>query len=147
MKLKNIKNDLESVLKRLPKYGKLSLSLYKDHRLNRFQKLMLTASLGYTVSPIDLIPGFVPIIGQLDDLYVMLTLLHRVLKSCPDDFAKEHLLEVGLNIENIENDIKVVKKTSGKIVVGSLKFLGRSIWFTTKTVFKIGRWLIIRNKG
>ena len=44
-------------------------------------------------------------------------------------------------------DIKAVKKASGKIAVSSVKFLGRSIWFITKTAFKIGRSMIIRNKG
>ncbi|PIU60929.1 MAG: hypothetical protein COS84_11745 [Armatimonadetes bacterium CG07_land_8_20_14_0_80_40_9] len=147
MKLKDIKDDLIPVIKRLPTYGKLSFFLFKDHRLNRFQKLMLIAGLGYTISPVDLVPGFIPVVGQLDDLYVMLTLLHKVLKSLPPNVTKEHLQEVELRIENIEDDIKAVKKASGKIAVSSVKFLGRSIWFITKTAFKIGRSMIIRNKG
>jgi uncharacterized membrane protein YkvA (DUF1232 family) len=37
----------------------------------------------YVVSPLDLIPDFVPILGQLDDLGVLLLALEAFLRWCP----------------------------------------------------------------
>lgn len=44
----------------------------------------------YIVSPLDFVPGFVPIIGQIDDLAVLLISVNAVLKLAPSGVVEEH---------------------------------------------------------
>lgn len=46
---------------------------YKDPRVPWYIKIILILFLGYILSPIDLIPDFIPIVGYLDD-FILVTL-------------------------------------------------------------------------
>jgi len=50
----------------------------------RSAKLMLGAALAYALSPVDLIPDFIPVLGQLDDLIVVPTLILLALYLIPE---------------------------------------------------------------
>jgi uncharacterized membrane protein YkvA (DUF1232 family) len=53
--------------------------LLADPETPRRRKLLLVALIAYLASPIDLIPDFIPVLGQLDDaLLVALALRHLV---------------------------------------------------------------------
>jgi uncharacterized membrane protein YkvA (DUF1232 family) len=61
------RQDLERVVRQV---RILSLAL-KHPRVPWYGKLVAGCSVGYLVSPIQIIPTFIPIIGQLDDLFVL----------------------------------------------------------------------------
>src|SRR4028119_221188 len=61
------------LIKRLPTYVRLSSAMARDSRVPGVAKATLALGGVYVVSPVDLIPGLIPVAGQLDDLYVMLT--------------------------------------------------------------------------
>jgi len=44
---------------------------YRDPRTPWYAKLMAAAVVAYAVSPIDLIPDFIPVLGYLDDLLLL----------------------------------------------------------------------------
>jgi uncharacterized membrane protein YkvA (DUF1232 family) len=44
----------------------------------------------YLISPFDIIPGFLPIIGQLDDAGLLLLGLKGFLRLAPQDIVAEH---------------------------------------------------------
>ncbi len=44
---------------------------YRDPRTPWYAKLWLALVLGYALSPVDLIPDFIPIVGYLDDLLLV----------------------------------------------------------------------------
>ncbi len=46
-------------------------------------KLLAALTIGYLVSPIDLIPDFIPVFGQLDDLIIVPLLVALTLRSVP----------------------------------------------------------------
>lgn len=48
----------------------LSLA-YKDPRVPWYAKLLIAFVIAYALSPIDLIPDFIPILGYLDDLLIV----------------------------------------------------------------------------
>lgn len=52
-------------------------------------KLLILFIIGYTMSPIDLIPDFVPIIGYLDDIIIIPLLISLVLKMIPQQILIE----------------------------------------------------------
>ena len=59
------------------------------HRLSR--KLLAGAVVVYAVSPIDLIPDFIPVIGLLDDMIIVP--LGLALKMIPREVMEEHRRE------------------------------------------------------
>ena len=50
----------------------------------------------YLVSPIDLVPDFVPVLGQLDDLLVVGGLVFMAVKLAPRDVVEECRMRCGM---------------------------------------------------
>ncbi|MGQ3089587.1 MAG: YkvA family protein [Methylophilus sp.] len=56
----------------------------QQHALTpKVAKILLWLALGYLVLPFDLIPDFIPVIGQLDELVIIPLLLYLALKFTP----------------------------------------------------------------
>src|SRR3982074_1924009 len=75
--------EVVDLIRRLPTYIRLVWALLRDGRVPGQQKLILAGIGAYLVLPIDLIPDFVPILGQLDDLAVVLLGLDLFIRSAP----------------------------------------------------------------
>jgi len=52
-------------------------------------KWLLGLAIGYVLMPFDLIPDFIPVIGQLDDLVIVPGLIYLALKYVPDAVIEE----------------------------------------------------------
>ncbi len=50
-----------------------------------FAKILAGITVAYALSPIDLIPDFIPVIGYLDDLIILPGLVALTVKLIPDD--------------------------------------------------------------
>lgn len=85
--------DFSSSIKREIKFYQLVLA---DSRTPRLAKILLGLALGYLLLPFDLIPDFIPVIGQLDDLFVIPVLVLLALKFVPRQVVTEKRLEVSL---------------------------------------------------
>ena len=73
-------------IKRELKVGRLVL---QDPRVPRPAKWLLGLAIGYAVSPIDLIPDFILILGHLDDLIIVPTLLFMAIRFVPEEALDE----------------------------------------------------------
>lgn len=58
-------------------------------RTPRIAKALLVLAVGYVCLPFDLIPDWLPVIGQLDDLIVVPVLLVLALRLVPPDVTAE----------------------------------------------------------
>lgn len=76
----------ETVRKELQFY-KLVLG---DSRTPVLPKLILVLTLGYLLSPFDLIPDFIPVLGQLDDVVIVPALIYFSLRLIPESIIKEN---------------------------------------------------------
>ena len=74
------------VLKRQAAAMKYAL---EDPRTPRAAKLLGAAFLAYLLSPIDLIPDFIPVIGQLDDIIVVPAGFYVVWRMIPREVWRE----------------------------------------------------------
>lgn len=73
-----------------PNLGRLIAALLADPRVDARQKALLAAFAAYLASPVDLIPDFIPVLGHLDDLVVVLLLFDGVLNQLDADLVREH---------------------------------------------------------
>jgi uncharacterized membrane protein YkvA (DUF1232 family) len=64
--------------------------LLRDDRVPRRRKLLLVAAVGYLALPFDLVPDFIPVAGQLDDVLVVAFALRRFLRSGGEPLVREH---------------------------------------------------------
>lgn len=55
----------------------------RDTRVPIFAKIIISLILGYILSPIDLIPDFIPVIGYLDDLILLPLGIWLVIRLIP----------------------------------------------------------------
>jgi len=58
--------------------------VYRHPGTPRVSKLFLGAAIAYAVSPIDLIPDFIPVIGYLDDLVIVPLLIWMAVRFIPE---------------------------------------------------------------
>ena len=65
-------------------------SILRDPRCPRLARWLLGAAVAYAVSPIDLIPDFIPVIGHLDDVIVLPVLVWLALRVIPKELVDEH---------------------------------------------------------
>jgi uncharacterized membrane protein YkvA (DUF1232 family) len=100
------------VIARVPRYIRLGWLLMNDQTVSRGGKAALAGGLAYAVSPIDPVPGFIPVLGQLDDLAVLLLAVRVALRSAPAEVADRHLAEAGLNWETLERDLVTIRATA-----------------------------------
>ncbi len=61
----------------------------KHPRTPHTSRFLLGAAITYAVSPIDLIPDFIPVIGHLDDVIVLPVLIWLALRLIPKDVIAE----------------------------------------------------------
>ncbi len=74
----------------LPNLIALFRGLIGDPRVPRGSKMLLWIAALWLVSPIDLVPEFLPVIGPLDDAVVAALVLRHVIKTAGREVVEEH---------------------------------------------------------
>ena len=74
----------------VPRIALLVPKLLADERVPRRTKLALGGLAVYLASPWDMIPDFIPGLGQLDDAIVLLLFVDAVLNQVDDDVILDH---------------------------------------------------------
>ena len=70
-------------LRSLIAQARLALRLLREPRVPLLLKSVPVLAFLYVVSPIDLVPDFIPGLGQLDDLGIVLAALEMFVRLCP----------------------------------------------------------------
>lgn len=66
-------------------------SVFRDHRTPAQTKLLPWLSLVYILFPVDAVPDFLPILGQLDDVGVVIFFFWLAWKFIPPVLWREHV--------------------------------------------------------
>lgn len=74
----------------LPNLIRLFRGLLHDTRVPIGSKVLLAFAIAWFVSPIDLVPEFIPVFGPLDDAVVAALVLRHVLRKAGRDVIAEH---------------------------------------------------------
>lgn len=65
-------------------------ALSLDSRIPARDKAVLAGMLALLVSPFDIIPDFIPVLGQLDDLMIAILMLDYICNRVPDEILRDH---------------------------------------------------------
>jgi uncharacterized membrane protein YkvA (DUF1232 family) len=68
-------------MKQLPAYVRLLGGLLTDRRVNTVDKLLVAGAMAYILMPVDLIPDFIPFLGEVDDVFVLVLALQRLVSN------------------------------------------------------------------
>lgn len=94
----------------LPQFVVLLKRLMTDPRVPMRSKLLFGGTLVYLVSPIDVIPDFIPGLGQLDDVVLAVIALHSILNRVDPAVVREHWDGDGEIIELVRAGVGAVTR-------------------------------------
>jgi uncharacterized membrane protein YkvA (DUF1232 family) len=80
----------KGLIRDIPNFLRLLGSLARDSRVSLVDKAIVVATVGYILMPMDLIPDFIPFLGQIDDLYLLALALDRLMNNAGIDLLLEH---------------------------------------------------------
>ena len=75
------KRTLVDVIKQIPAYLRLLGGLLTDRRVSGLDKLLVAGAIAYIISPMDLLPDFVPFLGEVDDVFLLVLALQRLIAN------------------------------------------------------------------
>jgi len=62
---------------------KLALRLLREPRVPMWVRATIPTAFLYVVSPVDLLPDFIPGVGQIDDLVILFAAVKLFIRLCP----------------------------------------------------------------
>jgi uncharacterized membrane protein YkvA (DUF1232 family) len=71
--------------------GRVSWALFTDSRVPLLLKAIPLGALAYVISPIDAVPDVFPILGQLDDIGILMGAMSLFNTLAPADIVTYHL--------------------------------------------------------
>ena len=74
----------------LPDVAKLLWRVIRDDRVPRLVRGGLVGLAAYLALPVDIVPDWIPVLGQLDDVVVLTVGVRTLLRRVPEPILKEH---------------------------------------------------------
>ena len=65
-------------------------SVVADPRCPLLARWLLGGTVAYALSPVDLIPDFIPVLGHLDDVLILPVLVWLAFRLIPGELIQEH---------------------------------------------------------
>jgi uncharacterized membrane protein YkvA (DUF1232 family) len=84
------REDARALARFIPDCIVLFRRLLADDRLPRRHKLLVAALVVYLAMPLDLVPDFIPVAGQLDDAIIAAFVLRTLVRSSGPELLREH---------------------------------------------------------
>ena len=75
----------QNAVHRLRREARILHLAYKDPRTPWYAKWLAAGTLTYALSPIDLIPDFIPVLGHLDDILILPVAVWVIIKLIPSE--------------------------------------------------------------
>lgn len=85
-----MKRSVLRAIRQIPSYLRLLVGLVGDSRVSKFDRFLVLAAGVYMVSPIDFIPDLIPFLGEVDDLFLLMTALQRLVANAGRPVLLDH---------------------------------------------------------
>lgn len=84
------KRTIIHYIRQLPHYLRLLFGLFTDRRVAAVDKLLVVGAIAYIVTPLDFIPDFIPFLGEVDDVYLLVMALQRLIANAGRTVLLDH---------------------------------------------------------
>ena len=74
----------------LPDIARLLWKVVRDKRVSPLVRGGLVATAAYLVLPVDVVPDWIPVLGQLDDVVLLTVGVRTLLRRVPEPIVREH---------------------------------------------------------
>lgn len=75
------KRTVMGTISEIPNFLRLLYGLITDSRVNGVDKLVVAGAIAYILLPLDVIPDFVPFLGEVDDVFLLILALQRLISN------------------------------------------------------------------
>ena len=82
--------EAKQLARLLPDLAALLRDLLRDPRVSRGSRVLVGIAIVWVISPIDLLPEFLPVIGPLDDVVVVALVLRHLVKKAGPEVVRDH---------------------------------------------------------
>jgi uncharacterized membrane protein YkvA (DUF1232 family) len=82
--------DLRGLVREIPHFLKLLWGLARDPRVSKADKAIVVGALAYAALPADLIPDWIPGLGEIEDVFLVALALSRLLTHAGDEVLADH---------------------------------------------------------
>lgn len=95
-----------STMKELPNFLRLLGGLLADARVALTDKLLVAGAVAYILLPLDYVPDFIPFLGEVDDIFLLVMALQRLIANAGRSVLLDHWMgdpkDLGtLNLERV----------------------------------------------
>ena len=84
------KRTVMAYILELPRFLRLLWGLITDRRVSTTDKLLVAGAIAYIVMPVDLIPDVIPFLGEVDDVYLLIVALRRLIRNAGRSVLLSH---------------------------------------------------------
>jgi uncharacterized membrane protein YkvA (DUF1232 family) len=84
------RDSVMALVRDIPNFGRLLWGLARDPRVSRADKGIVVAALAYVALPFDFLPDTIPLIGEIDDVYVIMLALSRLVNNAGMEVLLDH---------------------------------------------------------
>lgn len=84
------KKTVLQAIRQLPAYVRLLIGLFGDSRVSRIDRFLVLATIAYIISPLDLVPDIIPFFGQVDDMFLLILALQRLVSNTGPRVLRSH---------------------------------------------------------
>ncbi|HEY1952936.1 MAG TPA: DUF1232 domain-containing protein [Gemmatimonadaceae bacterium] len=119
------KRTVMSALKDIPNFLRLLVGLLTDRRVSNTDKLLVAGAIAYVMLPMDFIPDFVPFIGEVDDLFVLVLALQRLIANAGRPVLLDHWMGDPRQLRSLDLE---------RVLVAAAFFLPRRVRRRLRTI-------------
>jgi uncharacterized membrane protein YkvA (DUF1232 family) len=87
---RQMRKKMRELLLFIPNLVGLLIGLLRDDRVSQADKAILAGVIMYVIIPLDIIPDFIPFIGQVDDAYLLAISILRLLNRADRKVVMDH---------------------------------------------------------
>ena len=121
----NAKRTIVSTMKELPNFLRLLGGLMADRRVSNTDKLLVGGAVAYILLPMDFIPDYIPFLGEIDDLFVLVLALQRLIANCPRSVLEDHWMGDPAQLRSLDLE---------RVLVAAAFFLPRRVRRRLRTI-------------
>ena len=75
------KRTVVDSISQLPNFLRLLYGLITDNRVAALDKLVVAGAIAYILLPLDIVPDFIPFLGEVDDVFLLILALQRLIAN------------------------------------------------------------------